>query len=204
MDVLQGEEVMTCDFCGNEFTEDKYQGVIHHVSHCENPYCVDMCDECRDLVLAITPEKKYGRPIYETNANYADEKIIIDAFCLGFNMHAVKTPHLHPYDYEVYEAGSGELNALVEVKRRNVPLGAYKEIFLSKQKVDRITKEAFDRGVPFLFVVQFDDAITYCKVFDPVAGFVKYEEKTGGRTDRDDPKDIEFVYAIPRAKFIKF
>lgn len=86
--------------------------------------------------------------------------------------------------------------ALVEVKSRNGE--PYEEWHISQSKIDKITSEAKQRNVKFFLIFAWS-GVAYV---GDVLKFPPLQTHISGRTDRNDPADLEKMYLIP-AKFFQ-
>lgn len=189
---MKGMTVLGCMYCKAP-SDPSPPGwlLMHHTLHCERRECILKCEECADDIEAIGgPE---GRPIYESEGDRKMQKKIIDIFRKEYGAEVTEMPPLHPYDYQL--TSHDVMVGLAEVKRRMVDSNKYEHIWLSKQKVDEVMREASVLQVPFFFVVEFDDGVWWVEMKPP------YPVQKGGRTDRGDEQDIEDVYCIPSKSF---
>lgn len=131
------------------------------------------------------------RPKYETSKDLANEKRIIRPYAEAFGYDYKKLPSGDYADYALFK--DGELVAYVEIKRREVSYFCYDTIYLSEEKFD----DLLGRDVPSIFLVGFDDGIGWVRLRPEH----KDDVGLGGRTDRNDPLDIERVCHIPIEDF---
>jgi Holliday junction resolvase-like predicted endonuclease len=129
---------------------------------------------------------------YETKAHRASEARVRRVLADKWRCEVVASPDAAPYD-ALFRRG-GEVSAMVEIRCRSVSWGHYRDLIISKKKVDQMHRlaHASQRPVKCLFVVAFTDAIVGLSL-EPEA----YAVTKGGRTDRGDPNDVELVYQIP-------
>lgn len=132
------------------------------------------------------------RPKYETDEDLKREWVAIDAFCDHTNSTPIKLPIGARADYMLYR--KREAKAIVEVKCRKNPISAYPTYMLSKSKYDALCDYS-KMGFYSALLVHWDDAIGY------VPMPIEHEIGSGGRWDRNDPKDVEPVVLIDIAKF---
>lgn len=153
------------------------------------------------------------RPIYEKPSDRITQRKIIKKYIKSFDypIGIKEMPVLHPFDFALYEKDVENLvslKSIAEVKKRLVDHNTYKEIILSKYKVDRCVDIAERHKITFLFIVEFNDGIFYTKMFETVDRYEKGIKKVfrtsfGGRTDRNDSHDVEDCYMIPNICFEK-
>lgn len=126
------------------------------------------------------------------------------------------------------EAGSPI--ALIEVKSRKYKSDSFPSYKISKKKIDNIIHESYKDEITSMLIVKWSDAITsvvICNPFDRIDNYSngpvtdeglpifdnwcgdinsyilrnKITTTTWGRTDRNDPMDIESAYEIPMSFF---
>lgn len=136
------------------------------------------------------------REIYEDEKTLEHEKMIMEAVL----------PRLAKYDI----VGFYKLNALsygldyalldrhdkvigwAEVKRRHNPMKQYKTLFIAAQKIMKVRIFSALYPLPVKYFAGFDDAIGMLDLTIPPS-FIAI----GGRTDRNDPDDIEPMCHYP-------
>lgn len=138
-----------------------------------------------------------SRPLYETQDNIDDERRIVEEVAAACGAYWAKLPRLSVIDYVLCK-GPVAVRGL-EVKRRRVPRSHYPTLTISKKKIDRAMVACCALNLPLLLAIGWDDG-TFVYRFDELI-IDTFDVVTGGRADRDDPKDIEEMYAIPTANF---
>lgn len=127
------------------------------------------------------------RPTYEKPQDVANEETAVGKFCTVVNCEAVKLPMKSRADSLLFRDGKAKF--IVEVKtRRNVRL-KYPTYMISQDKYAALC-EWEHKGFTPLLLVQWADALGVVNV--PV----EHTVSTGGRYDRNDPKDVESVVLI--------
>lgn len=91
-----------------------------------------------------------------------------------------------------------ETVALAEVKCRNVRFKQYPDLFLSAAKYRELYTAGRDYGIPTYLCASITDGVYIHEATHPSL-FPKFR---GGRTDRSNPKDVEFLIGIPWENFI--
>ena len=144
-----------------------------------------------------------SRPIYENEQSKADEARIILSFCEGVYTESgqeftpIKLPMRHKVDYALC-SGDKTIRAFAEVKKRDIPSDKYREILLSFDKYDAMVRLT-EYGFKCILVFEFHDGIFYVDV----KNIVDCKIGIGGRTDRNDPEDIEPCIFIPNHLWMK-
>jgi|TARA_R110000751_G_scaffold101919_2_gene196285 hypothetical protein len=124
----------------------------------------------------------------------------------------------------------GDPIALIEVKQRRYKSNSFPTYKISKKKIDNIICASYERNMISMLIVQWNDAVTsmiICNPFDQIDNYLnspvtdegfsifdnwcgdmnsyisrgKITTTTWGRTDRNDPRDIEAAYEIPMTLF---
>ena len=119
---------------------------------------------------------------------------------------------------------------LIEVKQRNYKSKSFPTYKISKKKIDNIIRESYKDSIMSMLIVKWTDAVTsmvICNPFDQIDNYFnspmtddnfaifdnwcgdinsyiirnKITTTTWGRTDRNDPMDIEAAYEIPMSLF---
>ena len=135
------------------------------------------------------------RPVYETEADRIRQQKVFD-YCekrwKGFTVRPCESFAF--IDGEIIDA-EGNLRAFIEIKNRKVNHDRYKLYFISEFKYRAMLKISADHGKPALLIVRFDDGVYYTTIREG------YEIQEGGRSDRNDPKDVESCAWIPMREF---
>ena len=134
------------------------------------------------------------RPLYETNADKANETKFMQRVCRHLKCDLRQMPTAMRYDFEAYR--DGKLVAMIEYKRRTCKSGSYPSYMISAHKIDTITEAAEKAKCKFILFVEWTDAL---KWVEPAR--TRKVLSKGGRKDRDDPHDQEEVYLIPVTSF---
>lgn len=140
---------------------------------------------------------KPERPIYETADDRQREWQAVEILSDATHTFASPAPRLTGWDYELRR--HGKVVAIVEVKCRNCDCYTYPTYMISKAKVERLRETALSKGVAGGLLVHWRDALGWLRVegMSPEDWHIE----TGGRTDRQDPLDIESVIHFPISQF---
>lgn len=130
--------------------------------------------------------------LYETADDLRNEAKAIATLCAALDCTAVKLPLMARADMMLIK--DGEARTVVEFKRRKVRRRAYDTYMVSKNKYDALLGW-IDKGFKAVLLIQWKDELAY--VMLPV----EHEVAEGGRTDRNDPRDIEEMVHIDVEKF---
>ena len=136
------------------------------------------------------------RPSYETEADRMRQKAVADFVAEKFGARFISTPRQYPFDYLV-QFDDGAPMLLCEIKCRTRRRLSAESWILSAMKFvhARTFRDTF--GVDTIFVFRFGDGeVAY---FDALAR--KRELGFGGRSDRNDPQDMEPVARIMSTEF---
>ena len=128
------------------------------------------------------------RPIYENGATLAAEEATIRRVADRWGVTFQKLPIQYRVDWALIR--DGKVACWCECKRRHNNKGKYPSLMLSLSKVTHGLELARQTGLPFLVVVEWDDALAYWKA-DRISGV-----RLGGRVDRGDWQDVEPVVDI--------
>lgn len=135
-----------------------------------------------------------SRPLYETAVDRSREERLALWYANEIGLQARRCPSKYPCDWAMQNKES-VIEQLVEVKIRGE---SYKEYMISLSKVSTIVSyAAYADAKPMLVVYWMDTLeIGYVDLIrcNRRAGF-------GGRSDRDDPDDIEPCVFIPKSDF---
>ena len=134
------------------------------------------------------------RPIYESDGDREREAQVAAMYAQVMGLDAKAMPRKAPYDYEMLR--DGKLVSIVEIKCRTKQ---YDPFWVSHSKMVAFHCEAHQRWVSGILLVQWPDMIGWLEVnrLDPES----WPTETGGRTDRNDRKDIEKMAAFPLSWF---
>jgi len=127
-----------------------------------------------------------NRPLYETQEDIQRETAVAAELSRAWKCDTRKFGKAYTLDYELLR--DNEVVALCEIKCRFVSWDTYDTYMISIQKIKEARKIADSRRLPAFIVVHYEDDIRFFHVnMEP-----DWTEQ-GGRTDRDDPMDIEEV-----------
>lgn len=134
------------------------------------------------------------RPIYETQEDLSREAKV--AKRLG-QVWECSMRKLQPRDAFDYAAMRGdEVVGFVEIKNRRNLMGQYSTYMISMTKLATAHSIFCATYVPCVLVVQWSDCMGWISL-SHAEGVLKM----GGRSDRNDPGDIEPVFHIDISKF---
>lgn len=132
------------------------------------------------------------RPLYESNDDLDREWAAVLEFCEHSKTFPIKLPIGARADYMLCR--NRDAVAVVEVKCRKNNRRTYPTYMLSKSKYDALC-EYTNMGLHAALLVSWEDDIGYVSI--PT----EHEVARGGRTDRNDPLDVEQVVLIDINKF---
>jgi hypothetical protein len=139
-----------------------------------------------------------SRPVYERLTDQIRQGEIITRLEHAVGMRASATPRLCGWDYEMLR-NDGTLSALVEVKYRRNTMQHYPTYIISQAKIVGMAQAARERNCMAGLLVGWTDCIGWLRVDNRKRN--AWPVVRGGRTDRNDPADIESVYEIPTEYF---
>lgn len=134
----------------------------------------------------------FVRPLYETEENIENELGVIPLLQKQWNCTILRTDKLSYRDFDLVR--DGKVVAIAEFKKRTNTKATYPTYMLSSAKFQLITAAANRLKVPALLIVEWTDQIGYVALSKLKHG--DFVVKAGGRTDRNDPQDIEPVIYI--------
>ena len=108
---------------------------------------------------------------------------------LGGSLDFVKMPPKDPFDFAVIEPKTSDIMGYVEVKRRSHAHGRYRQYMITQSKYFRARDVLAYTGRPTFLLVSFVDAILITCLSDLRPA--QFSLRMGGRTDRDDPNDLD-------------
>lgn len=112
----------------------------------------------------------------------------------GWDLH--KTPTFYKVDFLAFRNGTPR--AWVEIKARHtIALRQYPHLWLSLGRVSALMQFATDTNLPAYVVFGLSDGIYAHRLKTPMA----YRIEMGGRTDRNDPNDVEPCCCLPQDEF---
>jgi hypothetical protein len=133
-----------------------------------------------------------GRPKYESEADRGNQNYVLSKLERAFGI-----PAERPTEEFAFYDGMFTFNSrkcVVEVKVRKNERSRYPTYMLSKMKYNTLC-DAVEMGTDALLAVQWTDQLGVIQL--PA----EHTVSTGGRYDRNDPKDVEEVVLIPIKKF---
>jgi hypothetical protein len=133
-----------------------------------------------------------GRPKYESAVDRGNQNHVLGKLERAFGVRA----HLPTEEYAFYDGvfDFGGSKCVVEVKVRRNERSRYPTYMLSKMKYDTLCSVT-EQGADALLAVQWTDQLGVIQL--PA----EHTVSTGGRYDRNDPRDVEQVVLIPVKKF---
>ena len=138
------------------------------------------------------------RPHYETEADLANERDVIEQLCKLWSMRAEKlSPALYSVDYALYrgQGVSETLAGFVEVKCLTMPSTKHRCYTLSAAKIAKMRQLSQLFGVKAILVVAYTDRVMWGGVEEDNIERIA----SGGRRDRGDQFDREPCGYIPVA-----
>lgn len=131
------------------------------------------------------------RPIYESAADKEREAAVAAKVQQLWPVTLIKQPDLSPLDFKLYH--HGDFWGWAEIKCRFSYMEKYPTWFISSTKVTAGNAT----GMPYLFIVQWADKLAWLRG-DKVS---PCKIEVGGREDRNDPRDQEWMAHFPISKF---
>jgi hypothetical protein len=135
--------------------------------------------------------------IYETAEDLSKEGAVADIVATRWGCRHVKLSELAPLDRALFRDET--LKCYLEIKCRTNAHDYYTDYMIDAAKMDAGMSIAKDDGVPFFLIVLFTDGVYWVKVEEGAFS----NRKTGGRTDRGDPNDIEVCCYVPMSLWRK-
>lgn len=125
------------------------------------------------------------RPRYETASDLVEEEDIVSLLCEMFGKTYRKLPVSYGLDFALM---SGDrISSFIECKSRRNAFDKYPTIMVSGLKIMKARELSAAFGVNCLFVIRWTDKLGYVDLCSP--DWLGW----GGRTDRNDPADMEPV-----------
>jgi len=134
------------------------------------------------------------RPIYETELDRTREDRVFERLAGLMDFNCIGTPRLSVAD-KLLCYKDGTLAAVAELKIRTNRHDAYPTYLFSATKHTTLLAVSSSLKVPALLFVKFSDCVALTKLR------MGYEQKSGGRRDRGDCRDIEPCVFIPMREF---
>lgn len=135
------------------------------------------------------------RPIYENESNRQDERDAAKKIEAWASCKLTKLPYKDNIDWKATR--DGKTVAFIEFKKRTNRRDQYSTYMIAHKKWLNGLKMASQYGVPFLLCIQWTDGLHYLVCQDDTPIIIA----SGGRTDRNDKKDIEQMVYIDTSLF---
>ena len=133
------------------------------------------------------------RPIYEQESDRTNEYKVASLYGKkGYTFEM--TPKFFGFDVAYLE--NGIIKAIAEIKCRSHEYGKFPTFFISSEKLNKLHSIHTSTGLPTLIIVKWG-----CGTVGHVMLPLEVTLTIGGRTDRNDAKDIEMLVNIPISKF---
>lgn len=137
------------------------------------------------------------RPIYESDEDLYKEKQVIKAIAEALGLDFFKLPRSYGLDYALTNPENQSVRAFVEIKARKNHSQRYPTLLLSLSKLISAQKLSSATSRPSYLVAAFTDGLFLTKLTsgqEPVT--------IAGRTDRDDPADLEpcIHFRVPKMR----
>jgi len=145
-------------------------------------------------------QNPFSRPVYETDDDKDRQARAAARIEDAWGIKIISFPPLSSVDWlMISEKGTV---AYAEFKCRKYKRSDFKNLILSTQKLKHAVYVGARTKCKLFLFVEWLDGIFYREITpDQFNGF---SVKTGGRDDREDPKDIEDVFEIPTNSFKSF
>ena len=132
--------------------------------------------------------------LYERQKDRANEKKVIKRIETAWGVESHKMKMAYGLDYMLLKGGN--LHSFVEVKCRNNAQGDYPTYAISLMKFLQANRFTQSTVKPCYLIVKWTDKLGFLDM-----GESFYQVGVGGRTDRNNPNDIEPIVFIPNNKF---
>lgn len=152
------------------------------------------------------------RPIYQTAQDLKNQEGLIRQAVFQLNPLAppkyTRSADLSSYDYSTEHPP-----IIFEVKKRKILHNQYETYLISADKIDNLIALGKENGVSSVLIVGWTDAWGWIPVFSPNPETDTLEAMLGrgevsvsdwGRTDRNDPYDVERSYEWPVKRFLLY
>lgn len=136
------------------------------------------------------------RPIYQKPIDKVNESLAAKIIEEEWGATCTPTPNMHGVDFEAILNGN---LIQVEFKKRNRRRTEFADYIISERKIKKAVAAAIKSDAVFALLVEWTDSMGYIFIDD--AAMQSYKVKSGGRTDRNDPHDIEMMVQIPIKNF---
>lgn len=138
------------------------------------------------------------RPIYESSSDLIKEKRVVEVISDALELEYHKLPRSYGLDFALFEPEDQSLRCFVEVKCRENHSQRYDTLLLSLLKIISGHKLTTATNKPCYLVAAFTDGLFFNKLLVPNLGI-----ELSGRTDRNDPADLEPCVHYPLKKMRK-
>ena len=140
-----------------------------------------------------------ARPLYETEADLARERAVIERVNMGF-YEIRKLPIKLHVDFGLFDKETGKLRRWAEIRCRNNPRDKYPTLFISLEKMLYISQLVNITSKPLSLLVEWTDVTGR---FDIEKGdsLADFDITWGGRGQLRDDQDVEPVMHIPTDRF---
>ena len=140
-----------------------------------------------------------ARPIYESIDDISNEERLAEHLMLRWELDGWKrNPPMYPIDISFMK--DGVIKGFAEIKCRNCSADTYKTYMISASKVIAAQSLTKATGLDCYLVVKWTDSLGWIsfgsgeEVVDPRPGIISTKFVAwGGRSDRQDPQDMEPV-----------
>ena len=128
------------------------------------------------------------RPIYESSTDISNEEMLAEHLVLRWKLDGWKrNPTMYPIDISFIKDGA--ITGFAEIKCRTVPKDRYETYMISASKVMSANSLSRVTRLSCLLVVKWADYLGWIDLIKVQPKFVAW----GGRSDRQDPQDMEPV-----------
>ena len=134
------------------------------------------------------------RPRYESEQDLNNEENAKSIIETSYNCVLRKLPISYNADWVATR--NGEVVAVIEYKKRTFNKDKYPTTFIFVDKWMNSLRLAETMAVPFILIIEWTDGIYWHH-----AGTCDVEFKISGRTDRNDPQDMQPSVHIPVTAF---
>ena len=135
------------------------------------------------------------RPVYEKPKDLTNADTVIEHVCAMWHWQAVKLKKFSPVDFALTDRD--RIRGWAEIKCRTNESTRYPTYSVSLHKVMAGVHQANFTGLPYYVVIGFTDGVWYINAGRYVGYHDRLDVRIGGRTDRNDPMDIEPMVHIP-------
>ena len=136
--------------------------------------------------------------MYETEADRQRERRTIDRFLQRYPGCTARKLDRHFHADFAIVSPKGHDVLYVEVKQRFCSHRRYRTYWIGESRLVRLSRTARRDGVTPLLLVEWEDALGF---IDPNVALDNAKISIGGRTDRNDERDIERMAEFDRTLF---